>query len=313
MSASPISLYLDLPAGTAVDLEVAARASIAFSGLLKELAYILDPTLEVRVEMLSGTPGSLSIDSIIRAVHKRTHKNKTVKNDDGEEEKKEVLTILGVILAAATWMGAQLAEHTAQDLIDKVVGKDAHVQLTDADKADIVKRAAEAVQKNAARPQAQQVFREVERDTAIRAVGVTSGPRQKPANVVPRSEFPVRSGRVQIQETSVSRRVVAEHVRVALISPVLVPGDRRWKLRTAQGEFGATVKDKDFVERVLSGTTRVPMVAGIEMDVDLETTEDFVEGVWVPVERTVTHVEKLYAPTRQTSLPFAEPEDGDPE
>jgi hypothetical protein len=38
---APISLYLELEPETAADLEVVARATLAFSAAVKELAYVL--------------------------------------------------------------------------------------------------------------------------------------------------------------------------------------------------------------------------------------------------------------------------------
>src|SRR5947208_9697632 len=68
---APVSLYLDLQPGQKVDLEVAARAALAFAAAIRETAYIFDPSMTVRVELLSGTDGSLSLNSLIRSIKLR--------------------------------------------------------------------------------------------------------------------------------------------------------------------------------------------------------------------------------------------------
>jgi hypothetical protein len=85
-------------------------------------------------------------------------------------------------------------------------------------------------------------------------------------------------------------------MQVILFRPILLPGDRLWGFLGPAGEFGAHIKDKDFLERTLSGTTTVPMVAGIEMDIELEVKEEFRGGVWVVTDRSVTHVFGLRRP-----------------
>ena len=63
-----ISLYLDLVPGQKADLEVVARAALAFSAAVKEAAFILHPGMEITLELQSGTEGSLSLNTIIRWV-----------------------------------------------------------------------------------------------------------------------------------------------------------------------------------------------------------------------------------------------------
>jgi hypothetical protein len=77
---------------------------------------------------------------------------------------------------------------------------------------------------------------------------------------------------------------------IIILSPVLEVSNRRWKFATAQGEFGAAVKDRAFLERIVAGQTAVRMRGGVELDVELETKERLVDGVWAVVERNVLHV-----------------------
>ena len=99
-------------------------------------------------------------------------------------------------------------------------------------------------------------------------------------------------------------------MRVIILSPVLEVSNRRWKFATAQGEFGASIKDNDFLEKIVQGQTAVRMRGGVELDVELETKERLIDGVWTIVERNVLRVVDISEPagSRQDSM-F--PSDGD--
>jgi hypothetical protein len=281
-----VSLYLDLETGQVADIEVVARAALAFSAAIKVLAAELAPEADVRVELVSGTEGSLSLNSLIRGAGMFVTKER----------------LQQVAIGIMTYFAMQVAENTSQDVINHIRGKDVPqaVQLSDAD----VQRIARAVQNETARKQAQQVYKEVERDPAIKGVGATDQPGHRPVVIVPRAEFHQHAGLV-VREQTVTHRTVPERMTVVLVSPVLVEGNRRWKFRGPTGEFGAPIKDADFAARVLSGTTTVPMVAGIIMDVEVETVETLKDGVWVPEKnKTVTHVYGVKPPVtiEQASL-----------
>jgi hypothetical protein len=161
--------------------------------------------------------------------------------------------------------------------------------------------------------QAQKLFRELERDKAIRGVGVSPDPRQKPLVIVPRAEFSDRGGFIKMDQTAKRRRSHTEIKRVVLISPVLVAGQRRWRFLASDiGEFGAPIKDEVFIDHVLAGDLASLFRSNTELLVELETIEEFTGEVWKPVERNVLRVIGL--PTDlgaiQTSLSFPDGQGG---
>ena len=52
-----ISLYLELEPGKKADFEVVGRAAAAFAEAVKEIAYLLEPGLEIKLEFDSGKEG----------------------------------------------------------------------------------------------------------------------------------------------------------------------------------------------------------------------------------------------------------------
>src|SRR3712207_4195742 len=63
---APISLYVELAPDRRGDLEVISRAAIAWAETIREAAFLTDPFLDVRVELISGTEGSIDLNSEIR-------------------------------------------------------------------------------------------------------------------------------------------------------------------------------------------------------------------------------------------------------
>ena len=50
---------------------------------------------------------------------------------------------------------------------------------------------------------------------------------------------------------------------------------------------------------MLHGLVAIPMVAGVRLEVELQTVEDPFEGIWVPRERNVLSVRKVIPPNTQ--------------
>lgn len=280
-----VSLYLDLEKGQAADIEVVARAALSFAAAIKALAQELSPEADVRVELVSGTEGSLSLNSLIKGT--------------GMLVSRERLKLIAWTIAV--YFALETRDYTFGRVMDHLFGErqTEAPELSDGD----IQRIVSALERSSATNQLRQVFREAERDPAIQGVGVTTVPGERPVVIVPRDQFSTR-GAGPGREVTVTKRTTVERVTVVLVSPVLVAGNRRWKFRGPQGEFGAPVRDEPFIDRVLSGTTPVPMVAGIFMDIELETDEERLDGVWAPQARRVVRVFDVKPPetVEQASL-----------
>jgi hypothetical protein len=69
-----------------------------------------------------------------------------------------------------------------------------------------------------------------------------------------------------------------------------------------EGEFGASIRDAEFLDNVLRGRSAIPMVAGIRMEVELLTIEDPFEGAWIVRERNILNVRRVIPPSIQPGL-----------
>jgi hypothetical protein len=216
-------------------------------------------------------------------------------------------TRYGFAIAALVWLMTPPLERIRDDawrpILDKYLP-----EATDEDLVEAKRIISIAETGNVAVRQKQQFYREVARDTGIVAVSANID-REKPTWSVQRNAFPAYSGQSPTIESDLDRTTVGP-MRVIILSPVLEVSNRRWKFATAQGEFGAAIKDRDFLESIVAGETRVKMRGGVELDVELETKERLIGGVWTITERNVLRVFEINEPpaSRQGSM-F--PRDGD--
>lgn len=129
--------------------------------------------------------------------------------------------------------------------------------------------------------------------------------------MVPRSEFPERAkaefALAPPDAEMPKRRVRQRRQTVIIISPVLLHGDRRWKLRSYEGEFGASMRDQRFLDDVLSGRRTLPTVEGVQLDVLIETVDVWTGLAWLPAEHSVLQVFEIVPPAIQSELTLVPP------
>lgn len=286
MAEAPVSLYLELEPGQIADLEVVAKASLAFAAAIKEIAYHLDPLLEVRVELDSSTKGSLSINARIKGF-KAKYLNRNV--------------ILGVAVVVLIYFKDEIRDHVVDKALDEIIPGFSDEKFSPAEKKEIGEIMDEALKKNLGRRETSQVYRELERDKAVKGVGVTTVPATKPKDIVPRSEFRRRSGDAPPVETEVRKRHSEPRATVTLIKPVLEHSRRSWRLKISDDEFGAIMEDDEFVDDLLSEKIRIPMVEGIQLDVTFSVDEEMTpQGVWEIKSRKII---KVHGQSRAPSQP----------
>lgn len=289
MSAVPITLYLDTDSERHADLEVVAQASIAWARTIKEVAGVLFPELEIRLEAVSADEGSFSLNALARSLNP-----------------KQKAALIGALTGAATWFGLETASFFYGRFLEAVFDSEepiAEQTLTEQD----LSRIRDAVERGAGRSNAEEVFRIIQNDPSIRGVGVSFVPGERPAVLIPREEFRDRAGYGTVFESALLKRTRTERIEGVLIKPVLVPGSkRRWRLHSLEGEKGYVMRDADFLDRLLTGESSIPMVAGVILEVDVEIVDEFRDGVWIPGDRAILKVWGYRRAEVTGSFPFQE-------
>lgn len=288
-----VSLYLDLEPGKKPDLEIVARAALAYVEAIKETGFILNPGMDVSVEFVSGTEGSLSLNTILRSVR-----------PDPVALKAVALIILG-------WFASDLRTYGTIKFLDTYFPIEQRSALSDEDIKRITRALQQSLDGKIAKEPVSQVYRELERDTSIKGVGATRIAGERPPNIVPRERFPELTHSTLLVDVGPRTRTKPSKERVTLISPVLLPHDRLWKFYTPQlGEFGASISDERFLSGILSGRRKIQMRAGIQMNVVMDTHEVKDGNVWVVKSRNITQVIRVLRAAKNLSL-FASSEKND--
>ena len=88
-----------------------AKSALSYSAAIREAAYILDPSLEIRIEIERGEEGSLSIETIIKKI--RQIKQAT------ESDPTDLRTIAIVFALWLTGQGFQYGYTTIADMLFK--------------------------------------------------------------------------------------------------------------------------------------------------------------------------------------------------
>lgn len=286
-----VTLYLGLKKGEKADFEVVGLAAAAFADAVKEISYILEPGLDVRLEFDSGTEGSLKLKAIIKSL-------KTP-----ESRRSALLSIIGTI---GVTLVMDMRGYGVGKLLDHFLATEQRQQLTDDDVARIAKAVIDINKGKIAKAPVQQMYKQLERDANIESVGAITKPDDKPTQPVPRSEFAKKAGLAPPVETSIKSRTVPSTERLTLISPVLLPTERVWRFRSPIGEFGYVMKDEKFLDDLLHGRRHLGMKQGIQITAQVETKEEFEGGVWVPKHRDITKVVRVHKQLETEDL-FAQP------
>ncbi len=151
-----VTLYLGLKEGRKADFEVVGLAAAAFAEAVKEISYILEPGLDVRLEFDSGTEGSLKLKAIIR----------TLKTPAAR--KNALLSIVGTIALVLT---TDTRGYTYGKLLDLFFATEQRKELSDEDIARIAKHVIDINKGKIAKAPMQQMYKQLERDKNIESVG----------------------------------------------------------------------------------------------------------------------------------------------
>jgi hypothetical protein len=290
----PLSLYIALQPDSRGDLEVISRAAIAWSQAIREAAFIVDPFLEIRVELVSGTEGSINLNSLIRALRGAA--------SDPKKLKALALGIAGYFLAQGGGWVVGKGYDALWALVVSHVGQEAVQTMSEHEKREIEQIVTRIVDAKLPREKAAGVYAELAKDSAVTGVGVSLKPGAKPPFVVPRSEFAERSGVQSVVEEVVDRRTQTDALTLTLLAPVLSDGEYKWKFQLGSTTVWAIMDDPDFKARLQPGSNAAPrMVTGIRMNVDMETTQERKGGVWTTTVQRITKVHGMTEPQSQPS------------
>lgn len=284
-----VTLYFDLADGRKADLETAARTAIAFAEMVRHIAGHADFTAEVRIELESGTPGSLGLNAVIRWAK-------------GFASRHPIL----VSIAATTLLNLQgdIRSWTTGKVLDWLNGADAPTAaraLSSDERKALAEEISNLLIKGIAERERRQIFYEASKDPVITGIGATGIPGKRPSVIVPSEDFARLAGQPVAEEVSSKSRLQTTIMTVTLVRPRLKAEVASWRFQQgALPEFSAEMKDRAFLDAMADDRINLPLKVGTEMEIELEVEEAFEGGVWVVKKRSVTRVIRP-----STSPPFS--------
>lgn len=289
MRETAITLYVDLPQGARLDLEVAAHAALAWSRMIKTIGQHVDPFATWEVELESALPGSQKLRSILRLPENSDARN----------------IVLGAIGADAVFLLKEAISWGVSEVMDYMKGPDGPAEVRALSEDEVRNLAQEIVSllhSGVGQKEAAEVYDALEKDPDVTGAGATSARDRRPLVVVPRSHFPGPTS-AENAEVGVPERASLEVMEATLLRPLLTASTtRRWGFQTRSGSFGAPIEDAKFLESLLAGRLNVPLRQGIVMVIEVEITEELVDGVWQIKDRVVRRVLDVKMPPVQTDL-----------
>lgn len=289
MTETALTLYIDLPQGSRLDLEAAANAALAWSKMIKAIGQHVDPFTPWEVELESALPGSQKLRSILRLPQDADARS----------------IVLGAIGAAIIFLLKESIAWGVSEIMDYVTGPDAPTEVRSLSDEEIQALAAEIaslLRSDVGKKEAKEVYEALEKDPDVTGAGATSARDKRPVFVVPRSSFPSQAGGDEVRDEP-EERVTTERMEAVLLRPVLTTSTtRRWGFQTRGGSFGAPVQDVKFLEDILAGRLNVPLRQGIVMVIDVEITEERIDGLWKIKDRAISRVLDVKLPPVQGNL-----------
>ncbi|MEQ9489698.1 MAG: hypothetical protein RIM72_11980 [Alphaproteobacteria bacterium] len=305
MTDVPFSLYLDIEENENADLEVVARAAIAWSRAVKDAAYIMDPSSQVSIKLVSGTDGSLFLNSIIRFYEKQ------------KDNPRRRIIALGALLGVGFWLANTTLTFTLETLLDRLKVPEAILEaaeyfgvdlgddvsnLSEQDLESIAKRIADIIKRERQNDDFKTFFSELQKDKSIRGVGITKNKDTKPAQVISRAQFAELAGGTKEDEDDDGKRTRYREIDLWIVGLRLKDDDRVWRFSGPDGEFSAQMGDKKFLHDFLSGNLEIDVSNGVMIRAIVKYNEHRENGVWAIKSTIVTEVIRYQGQLYQASL-----------
>lgn len=285
MQAAPLSLYLELQKGSHVSLESAARIALAWNNLVVETFAIIDPSAEIRVELIDAVDSSLGYRSLIKAISKVAKQHPYIAGGIGG--------VMGTFFSIPL---SHFGEHIWEEIYAAIGHVDDARQCAIDDPEKVRLSAEKGRSSSFAAPQKRELFTQLEREPIILGAAVTPSITIKPppALFIPRAEFAGRAGIDAITTETVEKRTISERMRVILLTPKLQPKELMWQFAGEDGRpFSAKMRDANYLKALEEHRTGAELMIGLWMDIQVETKLETVGGIWAEKSLEVT---KVYSP-----------------
>lgn len=261
MISADVELRFEIVPGRSPQAEHVVAAISAWVEMTKVAGAIIDPDLEVRIDLVGVEEGSQIFKFALRRIGQASI----------PDVKKYAMIGAGMVTSAA--IGA---------LVTNVLTPDPRIP-SDQMKVfnEISQKMSESVD---LQRQSMRFYGVLQDEPAYDAIDVKESGKPAPLFVVPRTEFAARSGVWMPEEP---KKILTE-TRIAtwdvvLIKPVLMPTARRWRFAREGLEFSALMEDQNILDAIHNQTLPLKLAEGIAMKVEIHYREEFDGKNWLPI------------------------------
>lgn len=302
MIEQPLTIYFDLSPDARPTIGAVGKAMVEFEKMAGEAVFLMEPGTEFSfVYQYSGT-GSLRIVTSLRGYVTR-------------ERLKKLAYAISVVLASNTY--AFVHGMGMEELVKQVVGEEEASTLSEED----IQRIAEAVHgfersQTVTEPR-REFYRAVDDDPSITGVAIAPNDQEERPNlIVPREEFTAQTGMTgatSLEQVTETERVSSRRVEVVLANAPLIESRAKWRVYSDGHQISAKMLDDDFKQRFLEGTTDLKLAGGVILEVTLEVTQSFQDGVWQNKSFAIIEVHSWRQNSEQAEMLLSHTGDNDDE
>lgn len=297
MPEQPLTIYFDLSPDMRPTLGSVGAAMVQFEKMADEAVFLMEPGVEFSMVYQYSAPGSLRIIAGLRGLVT-------------PERLRDLALVVATVLV--TNAVGHIQGMIMDEAIEAIVGEEE--KLSDED----IRRIADAV-RNVERSETvtaprREFYRAVEPDQAITGIGAAPNEKkERPAVVVPRTEFGDRSVAAieKAPDGDPEPRVLPERVEVVLANAPLIESKAKWRIFHNGHQISVKMLDENFQQQLLDGTTQLRLAGGVILDVTLETTQVYADGVWQNKSYAIPEVHTWRQNPEQAEMLLSHSSDGD--
>lgn len=274
-------LHLETLPGRYPDTAIAARALLDWASLIQTTIDAISPGERIALEIVGVTEGSTRFPQILKFLDEQAANVRQAWTE--YPHLKSIIagaahTFYTSVIAAGVTVALQPSEQT--------------VRLSDTDRALLEPMRAKAAQSPAVQKANRQLYGTLQADSAIQGIGVSQDWKTRPLIIVPRSEFPERSGLWELQEDAPAVRPEHAIWDVVLRRPALISKPQAWEFSRDGFRFSAQMSDAIFLAALKDGRIPLTLQEGVIMRVEVEWKETLNGQVWdmVPRSRRIVRV-----------------------
>ena len=259
-------LHFEVAEGRYVDTDVAARALLDWVHLVRATVAEVDPTQILEIEIAGVEMGSTRFPQLLRFLE--------IQAQAIGEGLSEYPYLKGIAAASALTIIGAVSGSVADAILQP---SEQVIRLSDEDRATLEKISQSTSVKQASR----RFYKTLEQDSAITGVGVAdSWDQRKPDIIIPRSEFPARSGLWDAADQVPEERKITDIWDVVLVKPALLSKPHAWTFSRDGLTFNAQMHDANFLSALKDGRVPLTLQEGVIMRVEVEYIEKQDGQIW---------------------------------